>query len=272
MININESYRGLLAGILYGGVEKTDRTGTGTRSVFGRTIRHNMSLGFPLLTTKRVYYKHGITELLWILQGRTDLDYLHSHGLKYWDPDYKRSGRTDGTLGPVYGSQLRDFNGIDQLEIILKQIKEEPSSRRIMASFWNPSAMDSMVLPPCHYSFQIYINDGKMDLLWNQRSADVFLGVPFDICMYALLLELLCAESNYEPGQLIGNLGDSHLYLPHLEAAKEQLGRDFRDLPTIDIKKGLKMEDGYIQIPTHDDIVINNYNPHPPIKAELFVG
>ena len=142
MISVQDEYRGLLSGILHGGAQKEDRTKTGTQSVFGRMLRHDMELGFPLLTTKKIYFNHAVTELLWILQGRTDIAYLNNHGVTYWDADYKRSGRTDGTLGPIYGHQLRNFNGVDQLEKILKQIKQEPSSRRIMASLWNPNDLD----------------------------------------------------------------------------------------------------------------------------------
>lgn len=275
MINIEEQYLGLMSDILHGGVEKEDRTGTGTVSRFGRQIKHDMALGFPLLTTKKVFFKHAVTEILWILQGRTDLNYLESHGLKYWRPDYERSGRTDGTLGPVYGFQLRNFNGVDQLKNVLKQIKHEPSSRRIMASFWNPSDMDDMVLPPCHYGFQIYINDGKMDLMWNQRSADVFLGLPYDIAMYGLLLLMLCEGSGYKPGQLIANLGDCHLYKNHLEQAKEQLSREMRELPSVQVTWGVALREGagdFIHICSHNDIAIHGYDPHPAIKAPLSVG
>ncbi len=272
MINIQDEYRGLLAGVLYSGKAKEDRTGTGTKSVFGRTIKHDMSLGFPLLTTKKIYFKHAVTELLWILQGRTDIHYLQSNGVSYWDADYNRSGRTDGTLGPIYGKQLRNFNGIDQLKRILIQIKEEPSSRRIMASLWNPNDMDDMVLPPCHYGFQIYINDGKINLMWQQRSVDVFLGLPYDIAMYGLLLKLLAKGNGYKEGQLIASLGDCHLYSNHIEQAKQQLNNDFRELPNVDVSLGLTVEQGpreFIVIPTLDMIKIKNYNPHPPIKAKL---
>ncbi len=275
MINVQDEYRGLLSGILHGGAQKEDRTKTGTRSVFGRMLRHDMEIGFPLLTTKKIFFKHAVTELLWILQGRTDIAYLNNNGLTYWNADYKRSGRTDGTLGPVYGHQLRNFNGIDQLEKILKQIKQEPTSRRIMASLWNPNDVDDMALPPCHYGFQIYINNGKLDLLWNQRSADVFLGLPYDFAMYGLLLLMLAKGSGYRPGRLTASLGDCHLYNNHIEQAKQQLSRDFRELPRVGIDFGLSIEEGagsFIRIPTHNMIHLINYNPHEPIKAQLNVG
>ena len=210
MINIEREYRKLMYDILATGKDKSDRTGTGTKSVFGRTIRHDMSEGFPMLTSKKVSFNAARTELLWILQGRTDLKYLEDNGVKYWRPDYERSGRTDETLGPVYGKQWRDFNGVDQLDELVYSIKLEPDSRRLMVSAWNPAELDDMVLPPCHYGFQVYINDGVMDLIWQQRSADVFLGLPYDIAMYGLLLEMLAKGADLKPGRLIGQLGDCH--------------------------------------------------------------
>ena len=272
MISVQDEYRGLLSGILHGGAQKEDRTKTGTQSVFGRMLRHDMELGFPLLTTKKIYFNHAVTELLWILQGRTDIAYLNNHGVTYWDADYKRSGRTDGTLGPIYGHQLRNFNGVDQLEKILKQIKQEPSSRRIMASLWNPNDLDDMALPPCHYGFQIYINNGKLNLLWTQRSADVFLGLPYDFAMYGLLLLMLAKGSNYRPGRLTASLGDCHLYNNHVEAAKQQLSRDFRSLPNVGVDLGIFIAEGagnFITIPTRNMIHLSGYNPHGPIKAKL---
>jgi thymidylate synthase len=271
MISIQDEYRGLLAGIFYGGKQKKDRTKTGTYSVYGRMIRHNMSLGFPLLTTKKIFFKHAITELLWILQGRSDLDYLHTNGVTYWDANYESSGRIDNTLGPVYGSQLRNFNGIDQLKNILVEIEQNPSSRRIMASFWNPYDLDRMVLPPCHYSFQIYINDGIIDLLWTQRSVDVFLGLPYDIAMYGLLLLMLAKGSGYKPGTLIGSLGDCHIYNNHAAQVRKQLLRNFRKLPYVNIDSGLiyDKKQQKVIIPTHNMINIVNYEPHPFIKAPI---
>ena len=275
MTNIENEYKKLMETILYKGLDKADRTGTGTKSIFGTTIRHDMSMGFPLLTGKRVSFKAAKTELLWILQGRTDLKYLEDNGVKYWRPDYERSGRTDETLGPVYGKQWRDFGGIDQLWQLVYNIRFHPNSRRLMVSAWNPAEMKDMVLPPCHYAFQVYINDGKLDLMWQQRSADVFLGLPYDIAMYGLLLELLAKGSNMQPGQLIGQLGDCHLYNNHLDQAKIYLGRSKRALPNLFVLDGVKLNkeiQSQVFIPQPNEIKLINYNPYPAIKAELSVG
>ncbi len=274
MTNIENEYRGLMAGILHGGLDKADRTGTGTKSVFGRTIKHDMQLGFPILTSKKISFNAARTELLWILQGRTDLKYLEDNGVKYWRPDYERSGRTDETLGPVYGAQWRNFNGTDQLKQLVYSISTDPNSRRLMVSAWNPGQMPFMVLPPCHYAFQVYINNGVMDLMWQQRSADVFLGLPYDITMYGLLLEMLAKGANLKPGKLIGQLGDCHLYNNHLEQAKVYLDRPKRILPKLDLKEGVWFDTVVekIHIPTADKIKLIKYNPLPAIKAELSVG
>ena len=275
MTNIENEYKKLMETILYKGLDKADRTGTGTKSIFGATIRHDMSMGFPLLTGKRVSFKAAKTELLWILQGRTDLKYLEDNGVKYWRPDYERSGRTDETLGPVYGKQWRDFGGIDQLWQLVYNIRFHPNSRRLMVSAWNPAEMKDMVLPPCHYAFQVYVNDGKLDLMWQQRSADVFLGLPYDIAMYGLLLELLAKGSNMQPGQLIGQLGDCHLYNNHLDQAAIYLNRSKRVLPKLFVLDGVKLDkeiNNFICIPKPNEIKLINYNPYPAIKAELSVG
>ena len=270
-INIENEYKGLLSEILNTGSDKEDRTGTGTKSLFGRTIKHDMSLGFPILTGKRVSFNAARTELLWILQGRTDLKYLEDNGVKYWRPDYERSGRTDETLGPVYGKQWRDFNGVDQLANLVNAIRINPWSRRLLVSAWNPADMDDMVLPPCHYGFQIYINNGVMDLMWQQRSVDVFLGLPYDISMYGLLLEMLAKGSNLIPGQLIGQLGDCHLYNNHLEQAREYRRRPKRALPQLELESGIYLDE-FLYIPLADEIKLINYNPYAAIKAELSVG
>ena len=271
MINIENEYKNLLSEILDTGLDKEDRTGTGTKSVFGRTIKHNMSLGFPILTSKKISFNAARTELLWILQGRTDLKYLEDNGVKYWRPDYERSGRTDETLGPVYGKQWRDFNGVDQFKNLVIDIITNPNSRRLMVSAWAPHEMKDMALPPCHYAFQVYINNGVMDLMWQQRSADVFLGLPYDISMYGLLLELLAKGSGYKTGQLIGQLGDCHLYNNHLDQAKEYRRRSKRALPTLQLESGIYL-DRLLYIPKANEIKLNKYNPYPAIKAKLSVG
>ena len=275
MINIEDEYKGLLSSVLHSGTDKADRTGTGTKAVFGRMLRHDMATGFPILTTKKIYFEKAVTELLWILSGYTDLAYLNEHGVNYWNADYKRSGRTDGTLGPVYGKQWRDFNGVDQLRKLLLEIQANPNSRRLMVSAWNPAELDDMVLPPCHYGFQVYINNGKIDLMWQQRSADVFLGLPYDFVMYGLLLELIAKGNNLEPGRLIASLGDCHLYNNHLEQARLQLERESKPLPTIDLDFGLKIEEGagsFLLIPSKNMIKLNNYEHHEAIRAPLSVG
>jgi thymidylate synthase len=273
MINIEDEYRLLMAGVLHSGRNKTDRTGTGTRSVFGRSIEHNMSLGFPILTGKKVSFNAARTELLWILNGRTDLKYLEDNGVKYWRPDYERSGRTDETLGPVYGKQWRDFNGRDQLADLVNAIHFTPDSRRMIVSAWNPAELSDMVLPPCHYAFQVYVNDGVIDLMWQQRSADVFLGLPYDIVMYGLLLEMLAKGSGLTAGRLIGQLGDCHLYSNHYNQAGEYLSRSNRVLPSLELDSGLFFEKKYgLHIPLKQEIKLNNYNPLPAIKAPLSVG
>ena len=226
MINIENSYRALLANLLQSAPIKKDRTGIGTKSFFGRQLEHDMSLGFPMLLGKKMYFNSAISELLWILNGRTDLGYLHQNGVHYWDDDYKRSGRQDGKLGPVYGAQWRDFEGYDQLMNLIYGISIEPESRRHIINAWAPHKLKNMVLPPCHYAMQVNINDDKMDLMWIQRSADVFLGLPYDIAMYGILLELLCHNTEYTPGKLVAQLGDCHLYLNHLDAAKEYIYRN----------------------------------------------
>ena len=276
-INIENEYKRLLSEILNTGVDKSDRTGTGTRAVFGRTIRHDMSLGFPILTGKKISFNAARTELLWILNGRTDLKYLEDNGVKYWRPDYERSGRTDETLGPVYGKQWRDFNGVDQIKNLVYSINTNPDSRRLMVSAWAPHELDEMALPPCHYAFQVYINNGVMDLMWQQRSADVFLGLPYDIAMYGLLLEMLAQGAGLKAGQLIGQLGDCHLYNNHLEQAKEYRRRRKRSLPQLELERGItigtsKMWLSSIEVPEKNQIKLNNYNPYAAIKAELSVG
>jgi thymidylate synthase len=270
---LDRQYKELLETIINFGVEKTDRTGTGTKSVFGYTIRHNMQKGFPILTTKKVAWKQVTSELLWFLTGQTNIAFLHKYNNHIWDGDYKKSGRTDGELGPIYGKQWRKWKGsngsIDQINDLVKNLKENPDSRRLMVSAWNVSDLDKMVLPPCHYGFQCWTReqDGKryLSLMWNQRSVDTFLGLPFNISSYGLLLHILANECGMIPDELIGNLGDTHLYLNHIEQAKEQIGRTPYELPTL--KTDVKIDGICCTIP--DDFVLEGYQYHPTIKAPL---
>jgi thymidylate synthase len=235
-----------------------------------------MSAGFPLLLSKKVSFNAALHELLWILHGRTDINYLRENGIKYWDADYERSGRTDGTLGPIYGAQWRNFNGVDQLQRLIEGINTRPESRRLMLNAWNPSQLHEMALPPCHYGFQVYINEGKLDLMWQQRSADVFLGLPYDIAMYGLLLLMLAKGSGYEPGRLIAQLGDCHLYTNHMSQSLELLERDISQkfMPKILMTGGGLKLDQYrdVMIPNPWDIELKEYDPFPAIKAPLSVG
>jgi len=270
--DIQNEYKQLLSETLNTGSEKADRTGTGTRSLFGRTLKHEMSHGFPILTSKRVSFNAARTELLWILQGRTDLKYLEDNGVKYWRPDYERSGRTDETLGPVYGKQWRDFEGVDQLYNLVNDIKHNPTSRRLMISAWAPQEMQDMALPPCHYACQVHIADGKLNLMWQQRSADLFLGLPYDIVMYGLMLEMLAKGAGLIPGTLTAQLGDCHIYNNHIEQTKEYLKRPNRKLPDLELDKGMFINLNHVYIPEKDQIKINNYNPYAAIPAPLSVG
>ena len=291
MNKLDEDYKGLLGSCLYGGTKKEDRTGTGTLSVFGRQIRHNMEDGFPLLTTKKMAVKTMVTELKWFLKGDTNIKYLVDNGCNIWNGDaYKKYAeqfvpgwhgprytqeqfieliktneafaRDWGELGPIYGKQWTDWMGIDQILNLVNSLKKNPDSRRLMVNAWNVSELHEMTLPPCHYGFQCYVADGKLSLMWNQRSVDTFLGLPFNIASYGLLLLLLCKETGYKPGELIGNLGDVHLYSNHLEQAKEQITRDPYDLPTIKLSN-VDILNGEF------DYEISNYECHPSIKAPL---
>ena len=291
---LDRQYKELLETIIRFGTDKMDRTGTGTKSVFGYTIRHNMQKGFPILTTKKVAWKQVVSELLWFLTGQTNIEFLHKYNNHIWDGDYKKSGRDDGELGPIYGHQWRNWggwkevkftgekdengylkptyvkhHGIDQIDELVKKLKTNPDSRRLMVSAWNVSDLDKMVLPPCHYGFQCWTReqDGKryLSLMWNQRSVDTFLGLPFNISSYGLLLHLLANECGMIPDELIGNLGDTHLYLNHIEQAKEQIGRTPYELPTL--KTDVKIDGICCTIP--DDFVLEGYQYHPTIKAPL---
>ena len=347
MNKLDKQYQELLQVILDYGVEKKDRTGTGTKSIFGYTIRHNMKDGFPLLTTKKMAWKTMLTELIWFLRGDTNIKFLVDNGCHIWDgdayknycnqiPDYSKQFtmskedyidkiKTDddfakkwGELGPVYGKQWRKWENffydnpdpdgdgfrhqsIDQITNLINDLKTNPDSRRLMVNAWNVGELDQMVLPPCHYGFQVYTRElsdeervklyeqktntdtslfpvlretlefhniptRAISLMWNQRSVDTFLGLPFNIASYGLLLEIIAKEVNMVPDELIGNLGDTHLYLNHIEQAKEQIGREPFELPT------LKILDAQVDDIAHYelmDIEIHNYKSHPTIKALL---
>ena len=335
MNNLDKAYQALLQDILDNGVKKEDRTGTGTVSVFGRQIRHKMSEGYPLLTTKKMAFKTMVVELLWFLRGDTNIKYLVDNGCHIWDGDaYKNYAaktsmdvdgqytisefieqiKTDdefarkwGELGPIYGKQWRHWfqydrnvNGIyvDQIKELINDLKTNPDSRRLMVSAWNVGELSQMVLPPCHYGFQVYTRElsfeeryslysnepydgnayGKIStldylddkniptrsisLMWNQRSVDTFLGLPFNIASYGLLLEMIADEVNMVPDELIGNLGDVHLYSNHIEQDEEQIGREPFELPTVHVRDGI-----FSNSPT--DIILENYQAHPTIKAPL---
>ena len=338
MNNLDKQYQELLRTILEYGVDKKDRTGTGTKSIFGYTVRHNMKNGFPLLTTKKMAFKTMVTELLWFLRGDTNIKYLVENGCNIWNGDAiknyeKHNGEIDwgpfitkeeafiekiktddefakkwGELGPVYGKQWRGWgiydktgitqhpsqhivmeNSIDQIANLINDLKTNPDSRRLMVNAWNVGELDKMILPPCHYGFQVYTRElslaerqeickhdvdshikldslrvpkRMLSLMWNQRSVDTFLGLPFNIASYGLLLKLISKEVNMVPGELVGNLGDVHLYNNHLEQAKEQLTREPMDLPRVKIGN-LDLLLGYAEVSLED------YNSHSPIKAPL---
>ena len=315
MNSIDRQYKELLYHILHYGIEKQDRTGTGTKSTFGWQIRHNMSDGFPLLTTKKMAFKTMVTELLWFLRGDTNIKFLVDNDCHIWDGDafvnYSKNVwkytnlelltkeefinkiKTDdefakqwGELGPIYGKQWRRWGGLqdltdddkpiylDQIQNLINELKTNPDSRRLMVSAWNVGELSKMTLPPCHYSFQCYVREGKyLSLMWNQRSVDTFLGLPFNIASYGLLLEIIAKTVNMVPDQLIGNLGDVHLYNNHIEQAKEQISRSSFELPK------LKMNPIFLANLEHkgfDEAVngqvnfkLENYQSHPSIKAPL---
>jgi thymidylate synthase len=338
MNNLDKQYQSLLQDILDNGVEKGDRTGTGTKSVFGRQIRHKMSEGYPLLTTKKMAFKTMVTELLWFLKGDTNIKYLVDNGCNIWNGDaYKKYtdqftkdwhgprytqkqfieliktndafARDWGELGPIYGKQWRSWKtdtvSIDQIQDLISELKTNPDSRRLMVSAWNVGELDQMTLPPCHYGFQMYTRelveseryglllksgyDGKemntsnmmrvcdeknipqreISLMWNQRSVDTFLGLPFNIASYGLLLEIIAKEVNMVPDELIGNLGDVHLYSNHLEQAKEQIGREPMKLTKLLLKDHLNDFDSIIDVLRVQDFILDDYKSHPTIKAPL---
>ena len=327
MNNLDLKYQSLLKKILEEGVEKSDRTGTGTISIFGEQIRHKMSEGYPLLTTKKMAFKTMVTELLWFLRGDTNIKYLVYNGCNIWNGDaYKayintkpdilannEMSKTEsgtykflsqeqfiekiknddkfakkwGELGPIYGKQWRDWNNIgyggDQISNLLHELKDNPDSRRLMVNAWNIEDLPDMTLPPCHYGFQVYTrkttreekitNPGKyraISLMWNQRSVDTFLGLPFNVASYGLLLKIIAKEVNMVPDELVGNLGDVHLYSNHIEQVKEQLTREPKKLPNIILEDEVKWKEGdCLPYYSPNDIKLVNYQSHPTIKAPL---
>lgn len=263
-----KQYHDLLRRVLDEGVNKEDRTGTGTISVFGHQSRYNMAEGFPMLTTKKLHLKSIIYELLWFLNGDTNVKYLQDHGVRIWNEWADK----DGNLGPIYGYQWRswpDYNGghIDQISEVVDTIKNNPDSRRIIVSAWNVADIPQMKLPPCHAFFQFYVANGKLSLQLYQRSADIFLGVPFNIASYALLLKMMAQVTRLEAGDFVHTLGDAHIYTNHLEQVELQLSRDTRALPTLNINPDIKDIFGF----SFEDFTLEGYDPHPHIKAEVAV-
>ncbi|HDO26813.1 MAG TPA: thymidylate synthase [Bacteroidetes bacterium] len=273
-----KQYLDLLKNVLENGVRKTDRTGTGTFSIFGPQLRFNLQEGFPLLTTKKLHLKSIIYELLWFLQGDTNIKYLREHGVRIWNA----WANENGDLGPVYGAQWRNWNGegIDQISMAIDQIRNNPDSRRIIVAAWNPSvlpqsgktfaenvAMGNAALPPCHAWFQFYVADGKLSLQMYQRSADIFLGVPFNIASYALLLMMVARVTGLKPGEFLHTFGDAHIYLNHLEQVKLQLTREPRKLPVMKLNPEVRSIFDF----QYEDFTLEGYDPCPHIKGEISV-
>ena len=263
-----KQYLDLIKHVMEHGVDKEDRTGTGTRSVFGYQLRCNLADGFPLLTTKKVHLKSIIYELLWFLRGDTNVRWLQEHGVRIWN----EWADENGDLGPVYGSQWRawpDGHGgtIDQIAQVIDQIKNTPDSRRIMVSAWNVAEVPTMKLPPCHSLFQFYVAQGKLSLQLYQRSADLFLGVPFNIASYALLLMMVAHVTGLEPGEFIHTFGDAHIYRNHFDQIKEQLSREPRPLPRMVLNPDVKSIDDY----KYEDFTLEGYDPWPAIKGAVSV-
>jgi len=287
-----KQYHDLVEHVFKHGHEKEDRTHTGTLSSFGYQMRFDLSEGFPLLTTKKVFYKAIIHELLWFIKGDTNIKYLVDHGVKIWNEwpyeKFKKhaefQGETleefvdkikndpafaqkHGDLGPVYGAQWRNFNGVDQLSEIINLIKYQPQSRRMILSAWNPSEINNMALPPCHTLIQFYVSNDKLSLQLYQRSGDIFLGIPFNIASYALLLEMVAQVTNLKVGEFIHTIGDAHIYSNHIDQLKLQLKREFRPLPKLKLNPEIKDIEDF----TFEDIQILGYDPHPPIKGAVAV-
>lgn len=263
-----QQYHDLLNHVLAHGHQKTDRTGTGTISVFGYQMRFNLAEGFPLLTTKKVHLKSIIHELLWFLKGSTNIAYLKENGVSIWD----EWADAEGNLGPVYGYQWRnwpkpDGSHIDQITQVINQIKKTPDSRRLIVSAWNVSDIEHMKLPPCHAFFQFYVADGKLSCQLYQRSADIFLGVPFNIASYALLTMMVAQACDLQLGDFVHTLGDAHIYNNHMDQVKEQLSRSTRALPTMRINPEVKDIFAF----RFEDFTLEGYDPHPAIKAPVAV-
>ncbi|MFO0252489.1 MAG: thymidylate synthase [Betaproteobacteria bacterium] len=261
-------YLDLLRHVLEHGAKKTDRTGTGTLSVFGAQLRFDLNAGFPLVTTKKVHLKSIIHELLWFLKGDTNVKYLQDHGVSIWN----EWARPDGDLGPVYGYQWRswpapDGRHIDQMSQVLEQLKKNPDSRRMIVSAWNVADLDRMALMPCHAFFQFYVADGKLSCQLYQRSADMFLGVPFNIASYALLTMMIAQVCNLKPGDFVHTFGDTHIYLNHLEQVQLQLSREPRPLPVMKLNPDVKDLFAF----RYEDFTLEGYDPHPAIKAPVAV-
>ncbi len=286
------AYLDLCQHVMTHGTDKMDRTKTGTKSVFGYQMRFDLSEGFPLLTTKKVHLKSIIHELLWFISGDTNIKYLVDHGVKIWNEwpyeiykksnDYQNETMDEyvdkikkdptfaikyGDLGPVYGAQWRNFNGVDQLKYILNELKVNPNSRRMILSAWNPSEIKDMALPPCHTLIQFYVANGKISLQLYQRSADIFLGVPFNIASYALLLMMVAQVTGYEVGEFVHTLGDAHIYQNHFEQINLQLSRIPRKRPTMKINKDVKSLFDF----KYSDFELKDYDPHPGIKGKVAI-
>ncbi len=261
-------YLDLMRQVLDTGVRKTDRTGTGTLSVFGHQMRFDLADGFPLVTTKKIHLKSVIHELLWFIAGDTNTAYLKQNGVSIWD----EWADENGDLGPIYGAQWRswqkpDGGTIDQLRQVVGEIRSNPNSRRLMVTAWNPGEIGEMALPPCHCLFQFYVADGRLSCQLYQRSADIFIGVPFNIASYALLTMMVAQVSGLKPGDFVHTFGDAHLYLNHVEQARLQLGREPRPLPRLTLNPEVRSLFDFV----YDDVAVTGYDPHPHIKAAVSV-